>query len=107
MMVKKSYFIKSEKYKKPQINADERRCFPVTGLKDIFIDRCFYIMDFSKIIHRKGRKERKAMQQESLRPLRSLRLNVFFTPAHEQRGSLHGMPELLVQSHRAGNEYGR
>jgi len=104
MMVKKSYFIKSEKYKKPQMNADERRCFPLTGLKDIFIDRCFYIMDFSKIIHRK---ERKAMQQESLRPLRSLRLNVLFTPAHEWAESLHGMSELLVHLHRAGNEHGR
>ncbi len=36
--------------------------------------------DFGKTIHRKGRKERKAMQHESLR---SLRLNVFFAPAPE------------------------
>jgi len=35
-------------------------------------------------IHRKGRKERKAMQHESLRPLRSLRLNVFSAPAPER-----------------------
>ena len=40
--------------------------------------------DFDKNIHHKGRKERKAVLQESLRPLRSLRLNVFSTPAHER-----------------------
>jgi len=40
--------------------------------------------DFVKTTHRKGRKERKAMQYESLRPLRSLRLNVYFTPAPER-----------------------
>jgi len=40
--------------------------------------------DFDKTTHRKGRKERKAAQQESLRPLRSLRLNVFYAPAHER-----------------------
>ena len=93
---------------------DERRYFPAS--------------EFGKTIHRKGRKERKAMQQEqlrscakkirydinnelrrtktnsgfsefvrvrisslltsilflSLRPLRSLRLDVFSTPAHER-----------------------
>ncbi|MCX9075051.1 MAG: hypothetical protein OIN88_10410 [Candidatus Methanoperedens sp.] len=54
--------------KEPQINADERRYIPITG--------------FDEIIHRKGRKERKAAQQESLSPLRSLRLNAFSTPAH-------------------------
>ncbi|NJD77926.1 MAG: hypothetical protein FIB08_12670 [Candidatus Methanoperedens sp.] len=53
---------------KPQMNADERRYFLAS--------------DFIKIIHRKERKERKAMRPESLRPLRSLRLNVFSTPAH-------------------------
>ncbi len=41
-------------YNKPQINADERR--------------------FVAITHRKGREERKAQQQNSLRTLRSLRL---------------------------------
>ncbi len=56
--------------KKPQMNADERRYVPITG--------------FGEIIHRKGRKERKAIQQESLRPLRSLRLNVFSAPVHER-----------------------
>ncbi len=56
--------------KKPQMNADERRYIPVTY--------------FVKTIHRKGRKERKAMQHESLRPLRSLRLNAFSTPAPER-----------------------
>ncbi len=54
--------------KKPQINADERRYIPVTY--------------FVKTTHRKGRKERKAAQQESLRPLRSLRLNASSAPAH-------------------------
>ncbi|MBU4077605.1 MAG: hypothetical protein KKI06_13045 [Euryarchaeota archaeon] len=52
------------KYKKPQINADERRLI--------------------SSVHRKGCKESKAMKQESLRPLRSLRLNVFFAPAPER-----------------------
>ncbi len=53
--------------KKPRMNADERRYIPIT--------------DFGKTIHRKGRKEHKAMQQESLRPLRSLRLSLFSTSA--------------------------
>ncbi len=44
-------------HKKPQINADERR--PIA------------------IIHRKEREERKAEEQKSLRPLRSLRLIEF------------------------------
>ena len=39
---------------------------------------------FGKRIHRKGHKEREAVQHESLRPLRSLRLNAFFSPAHER-----------------------
>ncbi len=43
--------------KKPRINADERRLIA--------------------IIHRKGREERKAEEQKSLRPLRSLRLIEF------------------------------
>ncbi len=72
--------------KKPQMNADERRYFPAS--------------DFSKIIHRKGRKERKAMQQESLRPLRSLRLNVFSTPAHERTPP---QPALQSRLNRAGD----
>jgi hypothetical protein len=54
--------------KKPQMNADERRYANITV--------------FGEITHCKGRKERKAAQQEPLRPLRSLRLNVFSTPAH-------------------------
>ncbi|VVB52191.1 Uncharacterised protein [uncultured archaeon] len=37
--------------------------------------------DFDKTTHHK---ERKAIQQESLRPLRSLRLNIFFAPAPER-----------------------
>jgi hypothetical protein len=74
--------------KKPQINADERRYFPIT--------------DFSKIIHRKGRK---AAQQESLCPLRSLRLKVFSAPAHERAPQ---QPALAVHPRlsRAGDEHG-
>jgi hypothetical protein len=64
---------------------DERRYLPVT----YFVEKT----------HRKGRKERKAAHQESLRPLRSLRLNVFSVPAHER-----AQPELAVHSRasRAG-----
>jgi len=71
------------------MNADERRYVHAAG--------------FGKIIHRKGRKERKAMQQESLRPLRSLRLNVFFAPAHER--APHGMSPFAVHPRlsRAGD----
>jgi hypothetical protein len=56
--------------KKPQMNADKRRYLTAT--------------DFSKIIHRKGRKERKGLQQESLCPLCSLWFNFFSAPAHER-----------------------
>ena len=73
--------------KKPQINADERRYVSVTY--------------FIKTTHRKGRKERKAMQQESLRPLRSLRLNVFSAPAHE-RAPPQPAPAVHSRSSRAG-----
>jgi hypothetical protein len=69
--------------KKPQMNADERRYVPVTYL--------------IKTTHRRGRKERKAAQQEPLRPLRSLRLNVFSTPAHGR-----APPALHPRSSRAG-----
>ena len=55
------------KYKKLWINVDECRYLPVAY--------------FIKTTHRKGRKERKAFQQESLC---SLRLNSFSTPAHER-----------------------
>ncbi|MCZ7357515.1 MAG: hypothetical protein O8C66_12575 [Candidatus Methanoperedens sp.] len=51
----------------PQMNTDERR-YPTAT-------------DFSKIIHRKERKERKAARQESLRPLRSPWLNASSAPA--------------------------
>ena len=71
--------------KKPQINADERRYVSVTY--------------FIKTTHRKGRKERKAMQQESLRPLRSLRLNVFSALAHERAPPA---PAVHSRSSRAG-----
>lgn len=49
------------------------------------------------IIHRKGRKERKAVQQESLHPLRSFLLNVFSAPAHER-----APPAVHPRSGRAG-----
>ncbi len=55
-------------YKKPQMTVDERRYIPVTY--------------FVKKTHRKGRKERKAMQQESLRPLCSLWFITSSTLAH-------------------------
>jgi len=51
-------------------NADERRYVHVAG--------------FGRTTHHKGRKECKSIQQESLRPLRSLWFNTFFTPAHER-----------------------
>jgi len=60
----------SDENSKPQMNADERRYVQAS---------CF-----GKRIHRKGHKEREAVQHESLRPLRSLRLNAFFSPAHER-----------------------
>jgi hypothetical protein len=69
--------------KKPQMNADERRYLPVTY--------------FIKTTHRKGRRERKAMQQESLRPLRSLRLNASSAPAHER-----APPAVHMRTSRAG-----
>ena len=68
---------------KPQMNADECRCIPVSEL--------------SKIIHRKGRKERKARRHESLRPLRSLRLNAFSTLAHGR-----APPAVHLRTSRAG-----
>ncbi len=65
------------------MNADERRYANVTG--------------FGEITHRKGRKERKAVQQESLRPLRSLRLNVISATAHGR-----APPAVHLWSSRAG-----
>ncbi|MCX9011610.1 MAG: hypothetical protein OIN66_10880 [Candidatus Methanoperedens sp.] len=107
----------------PQINADERRCILTTN--------------YIKTTHRKGRKERKGVQQEplrsgvdnrysinnelvrtdtnsnysefvrvrissllmsilsfSLRPLRSLRLDVFSTPERAIR-ALHGVSAFI------------
>jgi len=74
--------------KKPQMNADERRYFPAS--------------EFSKTIHRKGHKERKVAQHEpflSLRPLRSLRLNVFSAPAHERA---QPVPAVHLRTSRTG-----
>ena len=51
------------------------------------------------LIHRKGRKERKAVQQESLHPLRSFLLNVFSAPAHERAPPA---PAVHLRSSRAG-----
>ncbi len=59
---------RAEQENQPQINADERRYFLTS--------------EFSKIIHRKGRKERKAAQHEPPCPLCSLWLNLFSAPAH-------------------------
>lgn len=55
-------------------------------------------MDFGKTTHRKGCKERKAAQQESLRPLHSLRFNVFFAPLQ---------PAVHSRSSRAGGYIGQ
>ncbi|KCZ72006.1 hypothetical protein ANME2D_01405 [Candidatus Methanoperedens nitroreducens] len=55
--------------KEPQIDADERRFFPVTEFIELFVDRFFSVMEFDKTIHCKGRKERKEKRQESLYPL--------------------------------------
>ncbi len=52
--------------------------------------------DFGKIIHRKGRKERKARQQESFR---LLRLNVFYAPAPERAPPV---PVVHLRLSRAG-----
>ncbi len=43
----------------------------------------------------------KAMQQESLRPLRSLRLNAFFAPAHG-RAPPQPAPAVHLRTSRAG-----
>jgi hypothetical protein len=56
-------FIFFEKYK-PQMNADERRYISVTE----------FAAQSTGSIHRKECEERKAEEQKSLRPLRSLRL---------------------------------
>ncbi len=72
-------------YMKPQMNADERRYVHVTG--------------FGETTHRKGRKERKAVEQESLCPLCSLWLNLFSTPAH----GCAPQPALYPRLNRAGN----
>ncbi len=75
-------------------------------LRDIFgtllglirhISKATMIQEFNKIIHRKGRKEHKAMKQESLRLLRSLRLNASSVPAHER-----APPAVHSRSSRAG-----
>jgi hypothetical protein len=73
--------------KKPQMNADERKYIPITG--------------FGEINHRKGRKERKAAQQESLCPLCSPWLNISFAPAHE-RAPPHPAPAIHLRMSRAG-----
>ncbi len=49
--------------------ADERRFFLVRGFIELFVDWLFSVMKFDKMIHHKGRKERKEKQQDSLHPL--------------------------------------
>ncbi|WP_218837851.1 hypothetical protein, partial [Candidatus Methanoperedens nitratireducens] len=54
----------NSKYKKPQINTDERRCILATGFADFFASRVFPITESGRTTHRK---ERKAVQQKSSR----------------------------------------
>ncbi|VVB86042.1 Uncharacterised protein [uncultured archaeon] len=61
--------------KEPQINEDERRYNPVT--------------DFSRAIHRKGRKERKAHRGEFYRPLRSGMKKVIFLIEKDPKGGFN------------------
>jgi len=71
-----------------KVYADERRYVHAAG--------------FGEIIHRKGRKERKATEQESLCPLYSPWLNASSAPAHGRA------PQPAVHSRlsRAGDERG-
>jgi hypothetical protein len=73
--------------KKPQINADERRYVPVTV--------------FGEITHRKGRKERKAMQPESLCPLCSPWLKASSAPAPDRAPP---SPAVYLRTSRAGDD---
>jgi len=81
--------ITNHKYNEPQINADKRR----------------YLIakDFSKIIHRKGHKERKAAQHEPLCPLCSPWLNTISAPAH---GRAPPEPALPFMRRRAQGDEG-
>ncbi len=86
--------------KKPQMNADERRYVPVTYLIKTThrkVSHELWFIDHDEMSFIPGRKERKAMKQESLRPLRSLRLNIFFIPAHGR-----APPAVHSRSSRAG-----
>jgi len=77
-------------YKKQQMTVVECRYIPVTY--------------FVKKTHRKGRKERKAMQQEYLCPLCSLWLNTSSAPA-QWRAPMQ--PALRPRLSRAGDEHRR
>jgi hypothetical protein len=55
--------------KEPQMNADERRFFLATEFIELFVGRSFSVIEFDITMHRKGRKERKVKQQDSLLPL--------------------------------------
>ncbi len=105
-----------EKYNEPQIKAPRvtplegvyTYCFAIRGRgvenpQGFGIDerRYFPVTDFIKTTHRKGRKERKAAQQESLRPLRPPWLNTSSAPAHE-RAPPQPAPAVHLRSSRAG-----
>ncbi len=54
----------------------------------------------ASLIHQKVRNERKAIQQEPLCPLCSLRLNTFSAPAHERAPQF--APAVHLRTSRAG-----
>ena len=85
-LLKKEIFVNPNN-NKPQIHSpppELSACYAKGRAGNADERRYVHAARFGKTTHRKGRKERKAIQQESLRPLRSLRLNVFFIPAHER-----------------------
>ncbi len=69
---------------KPQMNADERRYAHVMGFADFPTCRGLFVTDSGRTAYRKGRKERKEKQQESLCPLCAPWLNISSDPAHER-----------------------
>jgi hypothetical protein len=60
--------------KEPQINADERRFIFIPRFIGFFIKWFFFVTEFNRIIHRKGRKERKAQPQCGTRMTRIQRI---------------------------------
>ncbi len=83
---------------KPQMNADERRYIHVTGFIGFPICRHFPVTDSGRTTHRKGPKERKAAQQESLCSLCSPWLNVF--SARRMRARPCSLPLICGQAAR-------